>query len=411
MSAIKHVVAREILDSRGNPTLEVDIMLEDGSLGRASVPSGASCGKNEAIELRDEDKSRYGGKGVVGRARIIEEEIAEQLKGLSVLDQFEFDNYLIELDGTKNKSALGANTTLAISLAVAKAASAFYGMALFRYLGGQIGRSMPLPMMNVINGGAHANNSLDIQEFMIIPDLPGGEIGENIRAGAEIYQALKSYLKEKGYSVAVGDEGGFAPSFTDTRQALDALIIAIQQAGYTAGEEIKLALDVAASEFYTEGYYHFQGEKLSSAGMVAYFDNLVNSYPIFSIEDGMAEDDFVGWQELTSRLGERVMLIGDDLFVTNIELLAKGIELSIANAILIKPNQIGTVSESLAAIRLAGHAGYETIMSHRSGETEDVSIAHLAIAAGCGMLKTGAPCRSERVAKYNELIRISEMLY
>jgi len=412
-TTISAVKAREILDSRGNPTVEVDVVLEGGVVGRASVPSGASTGKYEALELRDGEKERYGGKGVLKAVRNVNEEIAPKLVGMDATRQREIDKLLCELDGTENKSRLGANALLGVSLAVAKAAANSLGMPLYRYIGGVEARVLPCPFMNVINGGVHADNPLDIQEFMIAP-LGLESFSEALRAGVETYHALKSLLKERGESTSLGDEGGFAPQFKDAREALDFLVKAIEKAGYKPGEHIFLALDCAASELYDEesGVYKFEGEgrTRTKEELVDYYTKLVDEYPVVSIEDGFAEEDWEGWRMLTEALGERVQLVGDDLFVTNIRRLKEGIERGVANAILIKVNQIGTLSEALEAIELARKNGYSAMISHRSGETEDVTIADLSVAAGTGQIKTGAPARSERVAKYNQLLRIEEEL-
>ncbi|RMF74724.1 MAG: phosphopyruvate hydratase [Alphaproteobacteria bacterium] len=410
MSVILDVIGREILDSRGNPTVEAEVHLEDGSVGRAAVPSGASTGAHEAVERRD-GGARYGGKGVLTAVEAINGEIFDALSGLDALAQREIDQVLIDLDGTPNKSRLGANAILAVSLATAHAAARSLGVSLYRYLGGPMARLLPTPMMNVLNGGAHADNAVDLQEFMIMP-VSATTFADALRMGAEVYHALKAALKEKGLSTAIGDEGGFAPDLKSSREALDFLVAAIEKAGYAPGEDVVLALDAAASEFYRDGAYHLAGEgrSLTAEEMVRYYEELVDSYPIVSIEDGCAEDDWAGWRQLTAALGERCQLVGDDLFVTNPERLARGIEENVANAILIKLNQIGTLSETLETIELAHRSGYATVISHRSGETEDVTIADLAVATNAGQIKTGAPCRSERVAKYNQLLRIEEEL-
>lgn len=410
---IVSVRAREILDSRGNPTVEVDVLLEGGAMGRAAVPSGASTGKYEALELRDGDKGRYGGKGVLRAVRNVNEEIAPKVVGMDATNQREIDALLCELDGTENKSRLGANAILGVSLAVAKAAANALGVPLYRYIGGVEASVLPVPFMNVINGGAHADNPLDIQEFMIAP-LGFERFSEALRAGVETYHALKSLLKGRGEVTSLGDEGGFAPQFKDAREALDALVKAIEEAGYKPGKHIFLALDAAASELYdeTSGVYKFEGEGTTRTKkeLVEFYSRLVDEYPICSIEDGFSEEDWEGWRMLTEALGERVQLVGDDLFVTNIRRLREGIERGVANAILIKVNQIGTLSETLDAIELARQNGYSAMISHRSGETEDTTIADLAVATGVGQIKTGAPARSERVAKYNQLLRIEEEL-
>ncbi|MBX3487710.1 MAG: phosphopyruvate hydratase [Candidatus Paracaedibacteraceae bacterium] len=411
MSAIENILAREILDSRGNPTVEVDVILEDGSFGRAAVPSGASTGSYEAVELRDGEKDRYLGKGVQQAVLAVEHKIFPILQGMSALDQRRIDEAMIALDGTENKSELGANAILGVSLAVAKAAADCLGQTLYNYIGGVNARVMPVPMMNILNGGAHADNPIDIQEFMIVPS-GAGSITEAIRMGSEVFHHLKALLKQAGHSTNVGDEGGFAPNLASTREALDFILKAITAAGYKAGEEITLALDSAANEFYKDGQYHLKGEGkiLDSADMVDYYAQLIKDYPITSIEDGLAEDDWAGWQLLTRTLGEKIQLVGDDLFVTNVKRLHKGIREKAANAILIKVNQIGTLSETLDTISLARRAGYKVVISHRSGETEDSTIADLAVAVNAGQIKTGSLCRSDRIAKYNQLIRIEEEL-
>ena len=408
---ILSIRGREILDSRGNPTVEVDVVLEDGSFGRAAVPSGASTGSMEAIELRDGNKKRYMGKGVLKAVESVNGEITDVLMGLNAFDQRAIDAALIELDGTPNKSRLGANAILGASLAIAKAAAESSGFPLYRYIGGTQARVLPVPMMNIINGGAHADNAIDIQEFMIMPvDAPS--FAEALRMGAEVFHTLKSQLKAAGHNTNVGDEGGFAPGLGHTREALDFIMKSIEKAGFKPGEDILLALDSAASEFHDKGVYNLIGEKkkLKASQMVDYYAGLVKDYPIISIEDGMAEDDRDGWAELTERLGGEVQLVGDDLFVTNPEILQAGIEDGLANAVLIKVNQIGTLTEALDAVEIAHNAGYNSVMSHRSGETEDSTIAHLAVATNCGQIKTGSLCRSDRLAKYNELLRIEEEL-
>ena len=411
MCRIERVKAREILDSRGNPTVEVEVFLEDGSWGRAAVPSGASTGAYEALELRDGDKARYGGKGVLKAVENVEKVIAPKIKGMCALDQRAIDRLLLELDGTPSKSKLGANAILGVSLAVAWAAADYLGLPLYRYLGGLNACIIPVPFMNILNGGKHAHDSTDLQEFMIVP-AGAPCFAEALRWGAEIYHSLKSVLASKGYSTNVGDEGGFAPSLKANEEAVELVLEAIQKAGYKPGEEVFLALDPAASEFYEDGRYTLRKERrtLSSEEMVEFYAGWVEKYPIISIEDGLSEDDWEGWKLLASRLGDKIQLVGDDLFVTNVERIKKGIELGLANAVLIKPNQIGTLTETLEALALARYAGWGAIISHRSGETEDVTIAHLAVAVGTGQIKTGAPCRSERVAKYNELLRIEEEL-
>ncbi|MDP3371342.1 MAG: phosphopyruvate hydratase [Candidatus Paracaedibacteraceae bacterium] len=409
MSDIAFITAREILDSRGFPTIEVDVGLSDGSHGRAAVPSGASTGSFEAIEKRDGDKTRYAGKGVLETIELIETEIFESLVAEDAFDQRHVDKILINLDGTANKSRLGANATLAVSLAVAKAAAESCGMPLYRYLGGVNAHIMPMPMMNIVNGGAHADNPIDIQEFMIIP-TKAKNISEAVRMGAEIFHSLKTVLKQAGHNTNVGDEGGFAPAFNSSTEALDAIMQAIQDAGYTPGKDIHLALDVAANEFFKDGAYLYEGKKHTPTDMIAVYEKLVNSYPIVSIEDGLAEDDFEGWTVLTKTLGESIQLVGDDLFVTNPARLQKGINVNAANAILIKLNQIGTLTETLDTIEMAKRAGFNTIISHRSGETEDTTIADLSVAVGARQIKTGSLSRTDRVAKYNQLIRIEELL-
>ena len=403
---IRDIKGREILDSRGNPTVEVDVILENGIVGRASVPSGASTGVHEALELRDGDKSRYLGKGVLTAVNNVNTLIKERIVGMEVENQKEIDYAMLELDGTKGKSKLGANAILGVSLACLKAAALLNGKELYEYVGNE--RLQPVPMMNILNGGAHADNGLDFQEFMIIPNAK--TIRERVRIGAEVFHNLKKVLKEKGYNTNVGDEGGFAPNLQTNREALDTIIEAINVAGYKPGEDVFLGLDVAASEFYEDGIYKIKGEnkELNYKELVAYFEELVSTYPIISIEDGMAEDDYEGWQLLTESLGKNVQLVGDDLFVTNKELLQKGIELKMANAILLKVNQIGTVTETLETIELARNNGYKTVISHRSGETEDTYIADLAVGLGLGQIKTGSLSRTDRVSKYNQLFRIDE---
>ncbi|MET4099465.1 enolase [Agrococcus sp. UYP10] len=409
MALIDTLQAREILDSRGNPTVEVEVLLSDGSVGRAAVPSGASTGAFEAFELRDGDSARYLGKGVEQAVDAVNEEIAEAIEGLSADDQRIVDSTLVELDGSDNKKNLGANAILGVSLAVAKAAADSAKLPLFRYLGGPNAFLLPVPMMNVINGGAHADTGVDIQEFMVLP-IGAETFREGLRWGAETYHALKSILKEQGLSTGLGDEGGFAPDLASNRLALDLLVQAIEKAGFTPGSDIALGLDVAASEFYENGVYRFEGQDRSSADMTDYFTDLVDSYPLVSIEDPMNEEDWEGWAALTERLDERVQIVGDDLFVTNPERLIEGIERGAANALLVKVNQIGTLSETFDAIRIATQAGYSSVLSHRSGETEDTTIADIAVAVNAGQIKTGAPARSERVAKYNQLLRIEEDL-
>ncbi|HEX2380577.1 MAG TPA: phosphopyruvate hydratase [Methyloceanibacter sp.] len=410
MTAIATIVGREILDSRGNPTVEVDVVLTDGAFGRAAVPSGASTGAHEAHELRDGGK-RYGGKGVRRAVEAVNGEIRNALQGFDADDQRGLDQRVRDLDGTENKKRLGANAILGVSLAAAKAAARTHDQPLYRYLGGPEATLLPVPMMNIVNGGAHADNPIDFQEFMIVP-VGAPSIAEAVRMGAEVFHALRSALKQASYTTAVGDEGGFAPDLASTRVALDFVVAAITTAGYRPGEDIYLALDVAATELFHDGGYVLEGEKrsLTSAEMTAYYAELVGNYPIFSIEDGMAEDDWEGWRGLTEALGKRCQLVGDDLFVTNVARLKEGIDKGIANAILVKVNQIGTLSETLDAVRMAQQAGYAAVMSHRSGETEDATIADLAVATDCGQIKTGSLARSDRVAKYNQLIRIEEQL-
>jgi enolase len=411
MSLILDIFAREILDSRGNPTVEVDVLLEDGSSGRAAVPSGASTGAHEAVEKRDGDTARYMGKGVLQAVDAVNGEISDMLVGFDALDQQAIDTALLELDGTANKSRLGANAILGVSLAVAKAAADFSNLPLYRYVGGTAARILPVPMMNIINGGEHADNPIDIQEFMIMP-VAANSIGEAVRMGSEIFHTLKKELTKAGLSTGIGDEGGFAPNLSSTRDALDFILQAIEKAGYKAGEDVYLALDCAATEYYRDGKYHMKGEgvTLSSEENVAYLTALVNDYPIISIEDGMAEDDWAGWNALTKALGARIQLVGDDLFVTNPNRLADGIRQKSANSMLVKVNQIGSLSETLKAVDMAHRAGFTNVMSHRSGETEDTTIADLAVATNCGQIKTGSLARSDRLAKYNQLIRIEEEL-
>ena len=411
MSLILDIFAREILDSRGNPTVEVDVLLEDGSSGRAAVPSGASTGAHEAVEKRDGDTARYMGKGVLQAVDAVNGEIADMLVGFDALDQQAIDTAMIELDGTANKSRLGANAILGVSLAVAKAAADFSNLPLYRYVGGTAARILPVPMMNIINGGEHADNPIDIQEFMIMP-VAASSIREAVRMGSEIFHTLKKELTKAGLSTGIGDEGGFAPNLSSTRDALDFILQAIEKAGYKAGEDVYLALDCAATEYYRDGKYHMKGEgvTLSSEENVAYLTALVNDYPIISIEDGMAEDDWAGWNALTAALGARIQLVGDDLFVTNPKRLADGIRQKSANSMLVKVNQIGSLSETLKAVDMAHRAGFTNVMSHRSGETEDTTIADLAVATNCGQIKTGSLARSDRLAKYNQLIRIEEEL-
>lgn len=411
MSAIVDIVGREILDSRGNPTVEVDVVLESGVVGRAAVPSGASTGAHEAVEKRDGDKKRYHGKGVLKAVDAVNTEIFEALSGIDATEQTLIDELLIDLDGTANKSRLGANALLGVSLATAHAAAAELDLPLYRYVGGTFAHILPTPMMNIINGGAHADNSIDFQEFMVMP-VAAESSADSIRIGSEIFHSLKKLLSDAGFNTAVGDEGGFAPNFKSTEQGLDFIMKAITSAGYKAGSDVVLALDVAATEFFKKGKYHLEGEgkTLSPEQMIAYYEKLVAKYPIVSIEDGMAEDDWAGWTELTARLGDKVQLVGDDLFVTNTERLVKGIEQNAANAILIKVNQIGTLTETLNAVQTAQKAGFGVVFSHRSGETEDSTIADLAVATNAGQIKTGSLSRSDRIAKYNQLIRIEEQL-
>ncbi len=411
MTEIIDITAREILDSRGNPTVEVDVTLEDGAFGRAMVPSGASTGAHEAVEKRDGDKARYGGKGVLQAVDAVNGEIYDTLSGLDAEDQRRIDRLLIELDGTKNKSRLGANAILGVSLATARASAQASSLPLYKYVGGVSARVLPVPMMNIINGGAHADNPIDIQEFMIMP-TGAPSFSEALRMGAEIFHSLKSALKAAGHNTNVGDEGGFAPNIGSAHEALGFIVKAGEAAGYKAGKDFQLALDVAASEFFKGGRYELTGEgkSLDQAGMVDYLAELAASFPIVSIEDGCDEDDFTGWKLLTDKLGAKLQLVGDDLFVTNPERLAMGIEKGLANSILVKVNQIGTLSETLDAVDMAHRAGYTAVMSHRSGETEDTTIADLAVATNCGLIKTGSLCRSERIAKYNQLLRIEQEL-
>ena len=411
MTAIIDLHAREILDSRGNPTVEVDVLLEDGSFGRAAVPSGASTGAHEAVELRDGDKSRYLGKGVLQAVDAANGEIADAILGLDAEDQRDIDATMIALDGTDNKGRLGANAILGTSMAVAKAAANARGLPLYAYIGGVSAHVLPVPMMNIINGGEHADNPIDIQEFMVMP-VGADSIAEGVRWGAEIFHTLKKKLHEKGLATSVGDEGGFAPDLASTRDALDFIMTSVEQAGFKPGEDVVLALDCAATEFYRNGRYEISGEKLSLSGgeMAEYLANLCRDYPIRSIEDGMSEDDFEGWKALTDLIGNKVQLVGDDLFVTNPERLIDGIARGLANSLLVKVNQIGTLSETLDAVSIAQRAGYTAVMSHRSGETEDATIADLAVATNCGQIKTGSLARSDRLAKYNQLIRIEEEL-
>ncbi len=410
MPAIEYIVAREVLDSRGNPTVQVDVYLEDGSMGRATVPSGASTGKREALELRDGDPARYGGKGVLKAVANVNGPIADALLGMEATEQVEIDKIMIELDNTPNKSNLGANAILGVSMAVAHAAANSLDMPLYAYLGGVSARVLPTPMMNVINGGVHADNPLDIQEFMIVP-IGAPNFAEALRYGAEVFHTLKKTLKDKGFFTGVGDEGGFAPQIKSTKEAIQLLISAIEKAGYKPGEDVAIALDSAASELYHDGKYHIEGRTLTSSEFIDFYEELLKEFPmIISLEDPLAEDDWDGWVELTERLGNKVQIVGDDIFVTNPEIIQKGIERGIANSVLIKLNQIGTVTETFEAIELAHRNGYTAVVSHRSGETEDTTIADLAVAANTGMIKTGSLSRSERIAKYNRLLLIEEML-
>ncbi|SFK37129.1 enolase [Streptosporangium canum] len=408
MASIEGVTAREILDSRGNPTVEVDILLDDGSEGRAAVPSGASTGQFEAVELRDGDE-RYGGKGVEKAVLGVTDEIADEILGFDAAEQRSIDQVMIDLDGTPNKARLGANAILGVSLAVAKAAAESAELPLFRYLGGPNAHVLPVPMMNIVNGGAHADTNVDIQEFMIAP-IGAESFREAVRMGTEVYHALKAVLKEKGYATGLGDEGGFAPNLPSNRDALDLILVAIEKAGYVPGEDVALALDAAASEFHKDGVYTIDGKGLSAAELIAFYEDLVTNYPLVSIEDPLDESDWEGWNALTKAIGDKVQLVGDDLFVTNPERLSRGIAEGTANALLVKVNQIGTLTEALDAVDLAHRNGYRCMMSHRSGETEDTTIADLAVATNCGQIKTGAPARSDRVAKYNQLLRIEELL-
>ena len=409
MSAIAFVDAREILDSRGNPTVEVDVVLEDGTVASAAVPSGASTGAFEAFELRDDDSKRYGGKGVLKAVDSVIDVLSEAIEGLDASEQRAVDAALIEADGTDNKSKLGANAILGVSLAVAKAAALSADLPLFRYLGGPNAHVLPVPMMNVINGGAHADTNVDVQEFMVLP-IGADTYREGLRWGVEVYHALKAELKSKGFATGLGDEGGFAPNLDNNRAALDLLIIAIEKAGFTPGKDLALGLDVAATEFHDNGKYRFEGRELSSGELIAYYSELVAAYPLITIEDPLSEDDWAGWEAITAELGAKVQLVGDDLFVTNPVRLADGIQRHVGNSILVKVNQIGSLTETLDAVAMAQRAGYTAVLSHRSGETEDTTIADLAVATNCGQIKTGAPARSERVAKYNQLLRIEEEL-
>ncbi|MDR1425651.1 MAG: phosphopyruvate hydratase [Rickettsiales bacterium] len=409
MTEIIAVSAREVLDSRGNPTVEAEILLEDGIRGKSIVPSGASTGTHEACELRDKDTGRYLGKGVLGAVDNVNEIIADDIVGMDVLQQREIDLKMIELDGTENKTKLGANAILAVSLAAAHAAANLLCLPLYRYIGGVNGHILPVPMMNVINGGAHADSGIDIQEFMIVP-LGAPTVREAIRMGAEVFHSLKKILKKDGYTVSVGDEGGFAPALKSSREALDAMCRAVEAAGYRLGTDFRFALDCAANEFYENGRYNVEKQSMTPDQLIRYYDDLIRQYPIFSIEDAMQEDDYSGWRNATEALGNRIQFVGDDLFVTNPKLLAKGIEEHMANAILIKLNQIGTLSETLNTIEMAHKNGYRTIVSHRSGETEDTTIAHVVVGTNSGQIKTGSLCRTDRIAKYNELMRIEDEL-
>jgi enolase len=411
MAVIADIIAREILDSRGNPTVEVDVILESGAMGRAAVPSGASTGAHEAVELRDGDKSRYGGKGVLQAVDAVEREIFEAIGGMEATDQVAIDEIMIDLDGTPNKSRLGANAILGVSLALAKAAAADLGLPLYRYVGGVFARTLPVPMMNIVNGGKHADNPIDIQEFMVQP-VGVGTVAEAVRVGAEIFATLKKSLQEAGHNTNVGDEGGFAPNLKSADEALGFITKACERAGYKPGEDVTFALDCASTEFYKDGIYDLEGEgkKFDAAGMVKYLEDLCARYPIASIEDGCGEDDWEGWKLLTDTLGKKIQLVGDDLFVTNPERLRRGIAAGTGNSILVKVNQIGTLSETLDAVEIAHRAGFTAVMSHRSGETEDATIADLAVATNCGQIKTGSLARSDRTAKYNQLMRIEAEL-
>ena len=414
MSYISEIFARQILDSRGNPTVEVDVITDEGALGRAAVPSGASTGVHEAVELRDGDKKRFGGKGVLKAVKNVNDVIAPKLLGYDVADQTGIDQMMIQIDGTPNKGNLGANSILAVSMAVAKAAAEEAGLPLYRYVGGTNAKTLPIPMMNILNGGAHADNKIDFQEFMVMP-IGAETFSEGLRWGIEVFHALKSVLKKKGYSTNVGDEGGFAPDIQSNEEAIDTVMTAISTAGFKSGTQISIAMDPAVSEMYdgAKKVYHFHksdGKKLSIEKMVDYWANWVKNYPIVSIEDGMAEDDWKGWKLLTEKLGNKIQLVGDDLFVTNVTRLQEGIDKGVANALLVKVNQIGTVTETINAVTLAQHHSYNTIMSHRSGETEDTTIADLAVALNCGQIKTGSASRTDRMAKYNQLLRVEELL-
>ncbi|MDR1355316.1 MAG: phosphopyruvate hydratase [Propionibacteriaceae bacterium] len=409
MASIEYIEAREILDSRGNPTIEVEVILDDGSMARAGVPSGASTGAFEAVELRDGDKFRYGAKGVLTAVENVIEIIAPEVLGLDAAEQRILDGTMLELDGTDNKGKLGANAILGVSLAVARAAADSAGLPLYRYLGGPNVHLLPVPMMNILNGGAHADSNVDIQEFMIAP-IGAESFAEALRMGSEVYQTLKAVLKSKGLATGLGDEGGFAPNLDSNATAIDLIIEAIKQAGYQPGRDVAIALDVAASSFFKDGGYIFEGSVKTSTELIDYYEELLEKYPLVSIEDPLDEEDWAGFTELTKRLGDKVQVVGDDLFVTNVERIARGIETQAANALLVKVNQIGSLSETIDAVELAHRSGFRTMMSHRSGETEDTTIADLAVALGCGQIKSGAPARSERVAKYNQLVRIEEDL-
>jgi enolase 1/2/3 len=414
MSYVSEIFARQILDSRGNPTVEVDVLTDDGALGRAAVPSGASTGVHEAVELRDGDKKTFGGKGVLKAVKNVNDIIAPKLLGYDVADQTGIDEMMIQIDGTPNKANLGANAILAVSMAAAKAAAEEANLPLYRYIGGTNAKTLPIPMMNILNGGAHADNKIDFQEFMVMP-IGAGTFSEGLRWGIEVFHALKSVLKKKGYSTNVGDEGGFAPDIQSNEEAIDTVMTAISAAGFKAGSQIAIAMDPAVSELYdgAKKVYHFHksdGKKLTSEKMVDFWANWVKNYPIVSIEDGMAEDDWKGWKLLTDKLGGKIQLVGDDLFVTNVTRLQEGIDKGVANALLVKVNQIGTVTETINAVTLAQHNNYNTIMSHRSGETEDTTIADLAVALNCGQIKTGSASRTDRMAKYNQLLRVEELL-
>jgi enolase len=411
MTIIADVYAREILDSRGNPTVEADVILEDGTLGRAAVPSGASTGAHEAVELRDGDKGRYSGKGVLNAVTNVNTIIGPAIIGMDATEQAAIDRLMLELDGAPNKSKLGANAILAVSLAAAKACAEYFGLPLYRYLGGVNGKQLPVPMMNILNGGAHADNNVDVQEFMVMP-TGAASFSEGLKMGAEIFHALKQVLKDKGYTTSVGDEGGFAPNLSCNEEALQVIVEAIKKAGYTPGKDCHLAMDVAATELYRDGKYVLAGEgkSFTAAEMVELYQGWVERYPIISIEDGMSEDDWEGWRFLTAKLGDKLQLVGDDIFVTNMQRLADGIAQGVANSILVKVNQIGSLTETLDAIEMAKEAGYTAVVSHRSGETEDVTIADIAVAVNAGQIKTGAPSRTDRVAKYNQLLRIEEEL-